>query len=56
MSDRVAAPDFRSYYGLNSDCHAGSDGECVHAECPQLRDGEPKATGRHCPLDNWKDD
>jgi excinuclease UvrABC ATPase subunit len=34
----------------------------MHAECPQLRDGEPKATGRHCPLDvddsddSWLDD
>lgn len=32
-------------------CAAGRDGECGHAQCPQLRDGEPAATGRHCPLD-----
>jgi hypothetical protein len=33
-----------------SACHAGSDGDCVWEQCPQLRDGEPIATGRHCPL------
>lgn len=33
-------------------CAAGRDGECGHAQCPQLRDNEPAATGRHCPLDN----
>lgn len=32
-------------------CHADFDGECHHANCPQLRDGEPHATGRHCPID-----
>jgi hypothetical protein len=32
-------------------CHAGKDGDCTHRQCPQLRDGEPSATGRHCPLD-----
>ena len=32
-------------------CHADRDGDCKHATCPQLRDGEPAATGRHCPLD-----
>lgn len=33
-------------------CAAGRDGECGHAQCPQLRDGEPRASGRHCPLDS----
>lgn len=37
-------------------CAAGRDGECGHTQCPQLRDGEPRATGRHCPLDNEGDD
>lgn len=32
-------------------CHAGRDGECSWMMCPQLRDGEPMATRRHCPLD-----
>jgi len=33
-------------------CHAGSDGECHWGDCPQLRDGEPNKSGRHCPLDD----
>lgn len=32
-------------------CHATTDGECFWPKCPQMRDGEPRATGRHCPLD-----
>jgi len=37
-------------------CHASRDGECVHQQCPQLRDGEPMKTGRHCPLDAMEDE
>jgi hypothetical protein len=47
---------FRMYYGLATGCHAGSDGECSWKECPQLRDGEPDKSGRHCPLDVREDD
>ncbi len=36
-------------------CAAARDGECNHKECPQLRDNEPMATGRHCPIDDWDD-
>jgi len=36
---------------VNPGCHSDDDGDCVWSECPQLRDGEPKATGRHCPRD-----
>lgn len=32
-------------------CQCGDDGDCTWASCPQLRDGEPKRSGRHCPLD-----
>ena len=32
-------------------CHAQKDGDCEWINCPQLRDNEPMATGRHCPLD-----
>ena len=32
-------------------CQADSDGDCVWSGCPQLRDNEPHATGRHCPWD-----
>lgn len=37
-------------------CHGGRDGECIWRKCPQLRDDEPRATGRHCPLDVRDDD
>lgn len=37
-------------------CWAGRDGECSHAGCPQLRDNEPTASGRHCPLDHAHED
>jgi hypothetical protein len=33
-------------------CQADPDGECVHKLCPQLRDKEPRKSGRHCPLDS----
>jgi hypothetical protein len=33
-------------------CHAGRDGDCYWQRCPQLRDGEPKKSGRSCPL--WR--
>lgn len=36
-------------------CKSDQDGHCVHALCPQLRDGEPKASGRSCPLYDWTD-
>ena len=52
------------YYGLARPCekqagvrcHAGQDGDCVWEGCPQLRDGEPAKSGRHCPLDVGDDD
>lgn len=37
-------------------CTAARDGECFHAQCPQLLDGEPEKSGRHCPLDTGRDD
>lgn len=37
-------------------CHANRDGECYAPTCPQLRDGEPEKTGRHCPIDTWEED
>jgi hypothetical protein len=32
------------------------DGDCTWEGCPQLRDGEPKRSGRHCPRDTREDD
>jgi hypothetical protein len=37
-------------------CSAARDGDCTHPDCPQLRDNEPRATGRHCPLDTNSDE
>lgn len=37
-------------------CHAQKDGDCFWKDCPQLRDDEPKKSGRHCPLDTYNDD
>lgn len=37
-------------------CQSNNDGECDWAHCPQLRDGEPHKSGRHCPIDTWGDD
>jgi hypothetical protein len=38
-------------YNCEKYCHADTDGDCTWEGCPQLRDGEPEKTGRHCPLD-----
>lgn len=47
----------RERYEDRERCKAArSDGECWWAECPQLRDGEPAKTGRHCPIDTWPDE
>lgn len=34
-------------------CQADDDGYCEWTDCPQIRDNEPHATGRHCPLDMY---
>jgi hypothetical protein len=47
LDEATAAPVASPLY-----CHAGMDGDCSWAECPQHRDGEPEKTGRHCPLDS----
>jgi hypothetical protein len=43
-------------YGTREFCHANRDGECDWEHCPQLRDGEPIKTARHCPLDIDEED
>lgn len=37
-------------------CQADDDGECSYDGCPQIRDGEPTKSGRHCPRDAGADD
>lgn len=44
-----AQPDYVEY--RTTACHAGSDGDCSWTDCPQTRDGEPRRSRRHCPLD-----
>lgn len=41
---------------LITTCQASRDGDCSHAQCPQLRENEPHKSGRHCPLDNREDE
>ena len=44
---------------VNERCHAAgrnSDGDCYWPGCPQIRDGEPEKSGRHCPLDTLCDE
>lgn len=41
---------------LELHCHAQRDGECNWVHCPQVRDNEPHATGRHCPIDFLDDE
>lgn len=42
----------RTWCTLLERCQASRDGEvCAWSSCPQVLDGEPKKSGRHCPLD-----
>lgn len=34
-------------------CHAALDGDCTDNGCPQLKDNEPNASGRSCPLPDY---
>ncbi len=52
----VAARLQRLERPLNGRCAAARDGDCSHSQCPQLRDGEPVKSGRHCPLDVQEDE
>lgn len=45
--DQVPIPEGKS----DLRCHSDRDGECAWSDCPQLRDGEPAKSDRHCPLD-----
>lgn len=48
---RGRANAFSDMADENPRCHGASDGDCMWELCPQLRDGEPAKTGRHCPID-----
>ena len=47
---------FKDMRDENPRCHGGRDGDCSWELCPQLRDGEPMKSGRHCPLDQYTDE
>jgi hypothetical protein len=51
VRDLLGAPPSDDAKSVYPGCHAGTDGECNWAKCPQSRDGEPERTGRHCPRD-----
>jgi hypothetical protein len=51
LAYRLSAALAAEPVGAADGCHAAKDGECFWEHCPQLRDGEPSATGRHCPRD-----
>jgi len=43
------------YYGLGTDCHAQSDGDCFWVDCPQEANNRQNYQS-HCPLDNPSDE
>lgn len=60
LGERQAAElgygEFAARIAQGERCHASRDGECIHPDCPQRRDNEPRKTGRHCPLDVHEDE
>lgn len=54
----MSAPRPKLHWGQRriTRCQSDDDGYCEWPGCPQLRDGEPKKTGRHCPLDRVEDE
>lgn len=52
----IGTPSTASDEGMPTRCQADRDGDCTHKSCHQLRDGEPRRSGRHCPLDRSEDD
>lgn len=52
--ERQPLPAFRYEHASRgmTRCQSDDDGHCEWKDCPQLRDNEPHATGRHCPLDS----
>lgn len=48
---RAEVEEHAKAHGPPPRCRAARDGECSAVDCPQLRDGEPAKTGRHCPWD-----
>ena len=52
MANDPVAPPLKLHWDQRSITRCQADEEdCDWKGCPQLRDNEPEATGRHCPLD-----
>ena len=60
----LPGPPTRSYWDTRvgrpngetpATCQADRDGDCDHPGCPQVRDGEPRASGRSCPVPGLPD-
>jgi hypothetical protein len=53
MTAPAPLPPARLHWGSRciNHCQADDDDCCAWSDCPQIRDNEPHATGRHCPLD-----
>lgn len=61
LPPQIIEPTARGYERVNRcandiGCHAGTDGDCYWSECPQIKDGEPRKSGRSCPLWNPSED
>lgn len=53
---QAAAPQQEGREDKLTNCCADRDGDCSAKGCPQLRDNEPYATGRSCPLPDYERD
>lgn len=51
----LTSPTVGELMSLPNYCRSDRDGDCDWEGCPQLRDGEPAKSGRHCPLDYCPD-
>jgi hypothetical protein len=51
MEERLPQQRYDPQRRILTRCQADDDGMCEWLTCPQLRDGEPRRTGRHCPWD-----
>ncbi len=56
LTPTVRLTPYRQQLAAQGHCMADDDDWCNWEECPQLRDDEPKRSGRHCPRDHRYDD
>lgn len=51
IQSAVPEPNYCAASHRMTFCRGDDDGDCDYSGCPQLRDGEPRKSGRHCPYD-----